>query len=142
MATMKKEHDGGDTHDTTITRGDNITNNSRVGFPLLQWIALMLTVIGMGAGSILYIGSIKERVSLVEQTNVEQGKRLDAIQETVMVGMKLRIELQGDVKSLTQTMSNFRDENTKSHEEIKRGLERLSGYKQISAIKQEPDFIR
>jgi len=64
-------------------------------------------LLGIGAASILYIGSIKEQVSLnklaVEQVQRDQLRyegQFSALQKIVTDGMTLRIQLQAETKNM------------------------------------------
>jgi hypothetical protein len=83
---------------------------------IFQWISLMITVIGMNSAALVYISSIKERVSVLEerQSNVIKVQdrtqmQLDALQKLVTDGMTLRVVLQADAITMKKQLDRIED---------------------------------
>jgi hypothetical protein len=143
---MTAETTTADTHDTMVNR-DTIINN-RSGFPLVQWLALMLTIIGMGVASLVYITSMGKDLALnqqaIEQTKENQSKfetqtgkdlarfeiQYNELRKIVMEGRDMRLKLEGNVDGIKSTLVRI-EEKLDKH---------LDNGKQVSSIKSGPDF--
>jgi hypothetical protein len=111
----------------------------KTGLPTAQWASLMITII---AGLFGGYYTLDKRISLIEQDNKSQSTQQAALQEVVHTGMNLRIKLQADVLNLQKTVDTGQTENRNDHKDIISKLDRIVGYKQMSVIKTEPDFVR
>lgn len=120
---------------------DMTAKKEKSGLHTYQWLSIMLTLLALGGSIFYFIMTMEKRITLNETQNAIQAKQIEAMQQTLTVGMQLRIELQSEVKGLSKSIDTLREENAKSHDNIIRSIERLSGYKALSLIKKEPDNI-
>lgn len=94
--------------------GMTTTKETVISNSVFQWVSLMVTLLGIGAASILYIGSIKEQVSLnrlaIEQVQRDQIRfegQFSTLQKIVTDGMTLRIQLQAETKNMKDQLDRI-----------------------------------
>lgn len=98
---------------TSMANGEN-GNGAKHGY--FQWITLMITIIGMNTASILYIATIKERVSVIEERQAavsrEQARmdlQISAMQKIITDGMTMRVVLQSDAINMKKQLDRIED---------------------------------